>query len=160
MSKTAEKLLHKLGVDLRLKTKVINEKYLSDGQQELTLENGRKIITDLFIPTSGVVPNSSYIPPEYLNSEGFVMVGTHLELKGTKDVFAIGEISDTELAQYFYIEKQAGFMAKSIISMLSGNGPLSYKVSTMSKFRSLSLVLDVITLLIRHIKRSWWYSCW
>jgi NADH dehydrogenase FAD-containing subunit len=134
VSNTAEKQLRNLGIDLKLNTKATDQTELPDGRTELTLTGPSgeptKLVVDLYIPTSGVIPNSSFLPPKMLNPAGFVKVGHKLDVPGAEGVFAIGEVSAVEPAQYVHLERQAGHMAKSLLQLLSGNGPLPYKAST------------------------------
>ncbi|SPO07042.1 uncharacterized protein DNG_09736 [Cephalotrichum gorgonifer] len=132
VSSTAQKQLHAIGVDLKLGATVASQTELPDGRQELTFGDGQKLVADLYIPSFGVVPNTSFLPEKLLDSAGKVKVGGHLNVKGVDDVFAIGEVADTEPGQYFTIEKQASHMAKSMIQILSGNAPLPYVATSTS----------------------------
>ena len=74
--------------------------HLPDGREELTLSSGDQTSTDMYVPTFGLIPNSSYIPATYLNANASVMVNEYLGVKGANDVWAIGDISDIESWQY------------------------------------------------------------
>ncbi|KAM0080342.1 hypothetical protein ACKRZS_007531 [Fusarium odoratissimum] len=54
---SAHSQLEKLGVKIRLNTKVNESSTLPNGKQEVTFSSGEKVVTDLVIPTFGVVPN-------------------------------------------------------------------------------------------------------
>jgi len=58
LSKTATKQLGNLQVKIKTSTKVSGTAKTPDGKTEITLSNGEKIITDLYIPTMGLTPNS------------------------------------------------------------------------------------------------------
>ncbi|KAK9366156.1 hypothetical protein V1509DRAFT_630693 [Lipomyces kononenkoae] len=130
VSKTAIDLLQSLKVDIKLQTKIIGSAQTPDGRQELTLSDGDKLITDMYIPTFGVRPNSSYAPTKYLNTDGFVMVDDYLKVKGVEDVWAIGDVSDLEPPQFMFANKQSAHLAKNIILILSNKKPLPYKSGT------------------------------
>ncbi|RDW73543.1 hypothetical protein BP6252_07450 [Coleophoma cylindrospora] len=132
MSKAAIKELQKLKVDVKLQTKIKGSATTSDGQQELTLMGGDKLVTDLYIPTFGEVPNSSYLPAKFVNTDGFVTVDEYLKLKGAEDVWAIGDVSDTEPPQFMFCDAQSVHAVKSILSTLTDKAILPYKVSTSS----------------------------
>ncbi|KAK9238079.1 hypothetical protein V1525DRAFT_387804 [Lipomyces kononenkoae] len=127
VSKNAAKLLQDLKVDIKLQTTVIGAAKTTDGRQEIILSGGDKLITDLYIPTFGVAPNSSYVPGKYLNDNGRVKVDDNLNVKGVQDVWAIGDVSDLEPPQAFLADRQSAHLAKNIILILSNKTPLPYK---------------------------------
>lgn len=118
-------------MEIKLQTKVVmNSAQISNGGQELMLSDGVKLITDMYVPAFGWVPNSSFIPAKFLNVKGFVVVDGYLKVPGVGDVWAIGDVSETEPSQFYYCDKQSTYLAKSILSILSGKAPLPYKVAT------------------------------
>lgn len=110
---------------------------------ELSLSDGTKLITDLYIPTFGVIPNSSYIPDKYLNTNGFVKVDEYFQVKGLENqhVWAIGDISDLEPPQLMRAESQSNHLARNIGLIFNDKAALPYKEGTRGKFASLSLFL-------------------
>lgn len=107
---------------------------MSDGRTELTLSDGQKITTDLYIPTVGVVPNSAYVPPNLLNSKGFVVVDDFLQVKGVKDVWAVGDISAVQRPQYVNMDKQSAHVAKNIGLLMQGRELAVYKPAEKGTF--------------------------
>jgi apoptosis-inducing factor 2 len=130
VSKIAMKELQNLKVQVKLQTRVIGSAELPNSQQEITLSDGDPITADMYIPMFGLKPNSSYLPPHLLNADGLVIVDEHLRVKGTDDVWAIGDISDIERAQYKAAVTQSAHLAKSITSILANKASLPYKVPT------------------------------
>lgn len=123
---------NKLGIHTMLSTKIISTSQTSSGQTEVICSDGTKILTDLYVPTFGVIPNSSYIPSKLLNADGFVMVDEFLKVKGTNDIWAVGDISDMEWTQWIYMNYQAQFLGKNFVATLKGKAPASYKNATAS----------------------------
>lgn len=136
ISKFAIKELQNLNVDIKFNAKVASITPHPDGKQEVNLSNGTKILADLYIPTFGLIPNSSYIPSKFLNKDGYVLVDEYLGLKGANGVFAIGDVSAVEPSQFIYCDKQSSHVAKNIILLLSNKSPLSYKPATTRKSES------------------------
>lgn len=132
MQKHALKALTTLGVDIKFNTRVVGTTTLPTGQTEATLSDGSKLITDLYVPTYGLVPNSSYIPSKFLSSKGFVAVDDYLKVKGAGDVWAIGDVVDVEWMQWISMDKQSSYVAKNIVLILSNKAPIPYKVSPAS----------------------------
>ena len=129
VSNYALKALKNLNVAVKLGIKVTASAQLPDGQKELTLSSEETITTNMYIPTFGLIPNSSYIPASCLNANGSVMVDEYLRVKGAKDVWAIGDVSDVESWQFITCDRQSAHLAKNMISMMNHRPPLPYKVA-------------------------------
>ncbi|KAH8699088.1 putative apoptosis-inducing factor [Talaromyces proteolyticus] len=134
VTKTAMGILGNLNVDVKLKTKVVHSSRMTqDGANkiELSLSDDSTITADLYIPLYGLIPNSSYVPEIYLDSNGFVKVDEYLQLKGLdQHVWAIGDVSDMGPPQFLHVDKQSTHLAKNILLILRNQPPLSYKNNT------------------------------
>jgi NADH dehydrogenase FAD-containing subunit len=131
VSNSAISILKDLKVDLRLQTKVSSSRQVTpDGPQELILSDGSHLTADLYIPTHGITPNSSYIPSQYLNADGFVVVNDHLKIKGLENepVWAIGDVSDREAPQFMFVDRQSNHVVKSLFLALEKKDPVPYKM--------------------------------
>lgn len=125
-------MLRDLNVDVKLQTKVNRSSRIKregPNQIEISLSDGTTLSADLYIPTSGIVPNSSYIPDQYLDANGFVKVDEYFQVKGLENqhVWAIGDVSDLESPQLLVADRQSGHLAKNIGLVLSNQAPLVYK---------------------------------
>jgi len=127
ISKGAENELAKLNVKIVKNTKITSSTPSADGKTELTLSDGKRVITDLYLPTVGVVPNSEFIPKTLLNEKGEVVVDEFLRVKNIENVWAAGDIVDIEPSQVMYAEKQAAALAKNLDLVLKGKEPVAYK---------------------------------
>ncbi|KAJ6160742.1 apoptosis-inducing factor [Penicillium chermesinum] len=115
VSQTAAKILKSLDVNIKYNSKVTSTTETADGGQELTLSNGEKFTADLYIPTFGLIPNTSYLNDRYLNSKGFVIVNDYLKVKGVDDVWAIGDVSDHERPQFMFADSQSAHLVKNLL---------------------------------------------
>ncbi|CZR62279.1 uncharacterized protein PAC_12176 [Phialocephala subalpina] len=122
----AENELKKLHVSV-LKEVKITSSFASANKTELTLSNGDKMLVDLYLPTIGVIPNSEFIPKELKDEKGYVTVDQYLKVKGTEDIWAAGDITDCQAAQFIYCEKQAEALSKNLDLVLNGKEPVVYK---------------------------------
>lgn len=100
VSRVATKALNDLGVELTLKELVTD-----NGVGQVTFSSGEALSIDMLISASGIIPNSTFVPKHLLNAEGYVQVDHFLQVKGARDVFAIGDVSDTEALQFWFVEK-------------------------------------------------------
>ena len=55
------------------------------------------------------------------------MVDQYLKVKGTEDVWAIGDVSDIEGQQFLTYNRQSLYVSKAIAMVLSNKTPASYK---------------------------------
>ena len=91
----AEQKLKDRGVEVRYNTRVTDTHEEQDGKTTLTLADGQKITTDLYIPAHGVLPNSSWLPSNLLTDNKYLKTNTQtlrVDLAGPR-VYAIGDIS-------------------------------------------------------------------
>lgn len=98
----ADNELKKLHVKVVKDTKIVSTSITPINQTELTLANGEKMVVDLYLPTIGVVPNSEFLPKNLLDDKGYLMVDQYLKVKGAEDIWAAGDITDVQPAQYIY----------------------------------------------------------
>jgi NADPH-dependent 2,4-dienoyl-CoA reductase/sulfur reductase-like enzyme len=71
------------------------------------LSNGEKKIVDLYLPTTGLIPNSEFIPKTLLNEGGFVKVDEFLHVKGFSDIWAAGDVADVQAPQIVHACKSS-----------------------------------------------------
>ncbi|KAG5920374.1 hypothetical protein E4U61_007957 [Claviceps capensis] len=131
MITNATKYLGILGVEIRTSSIVETTNALPDGKTEIVFATGQKLTTDVYIPTYGVVPNSSYLPANMLDERGFIDVNDCLVVKGANDVYAIGEVSNCEPMNFLSLEAQSKHMANNAILIASGKPTLPYKKNSV-----------------------------
>lgn len=98
--------LKKLGVQVRKSARVEGSAELPDGKVEVQLQGGDKILTDVYLPTMGLVANTEYLPADMLTDKKFVDIDEFYRAKGTKDVWAAGDIVWKPRASFVLSEKQ------------------------------------------------------
>jgi NADH dehydrogenase FAD-containing subunit len=127
IAKVAENELSKLNVKIIKGTKITSTAAAADGKAELTLSDGKTLLTDLYLPTVGVVPSSEFIPKTLLSDKGEVVVDAFLKVKGADGVWAAGDITDLEPSQLVNADKQGAALAKNLDAVLKGKEPMAYK---------------------------------
>lgn len=130
---TANDALKNLNVGVTFQKRVTSVAPTHDGRQQLTFSTGEISTVDMYIPTFGLTPNSSYIPSKYLNDQGFIIVDEYLKMKGAENVWAVGDVSDAEWLQFMWCDKQSANVAKQIASVLGNKVPSPYKSATTRK---------------------------
>jgi NADH dehydrogenase FAD-containing subunit len=104
----------------RLKVKVITnaKAAISSSPNTITLsstKNGTSTLqADLLIPTYGVTPNTSFLPPAMLDARGFVKQTTYLRAEGHDDIFVVGDAGNLQDAQGVHTDGQVVHVVKLI----------------------------------------------
>ena len=96
--------MKKLHVSILYNTKITDSKKVGE-KYEISLSNGEKKVVDLYLPTSGVKPNTEWISNKFLNEKGELKVDEFLRVKGAEDVWAAGDVVDTEPSQLTHARK-------------------------------------------------------
>ncbi|KAJ2902045.1 hypothetical protein MKZ38_001081 [Zalerion maritima] len=126
MSSKVEKELAKLGVKL-MTNSTVEGKEFKDNKTYLTLRNGKTIETDLLLPTTGLIPNSEYLPERYKNSQGYVTVDEYFRVVGAPSVWAVGDIVSIPRASFVHTEKHATGVALNVENALRKKDPVRVK---------------------------------
>jgi apoptosis-inducing factor 2 len=90
-----EQRLKQLGVEVMHNVRILAAKEADHpfGQTRIELSNGTSLMADVYIPCTGVVPNTACFPPLLKDSEGYIHIGTDLRPNETfagPRVYAIG----------------------------------------------------------------------
>lgn len=139
MASNAAHYLGLLGVDIRTNSRANIISETSNGKTEITLASGDKLEVDLYIPTVGVIPNSSFLSGTLLDKNGFIRVDDTLSVIGAQNLFAIGEVSNHEAINFLSLEAQSKHMANNVIMILSGKRLQNHKKSRIGKSRQICL---------------------
>lgn len=127
-STTAEKFLSSMGVKVVKNTKVsraVQEPVLRSWT--VTLDEGKQLKADLYIPTTGVLPNNEFIPTEFIDDNGWVIVDEELRVKGKQEsaplpIFAAGDITNNSMRLSFKAQEQAAIVASNLKAEILGHG--------------------------------------
>ncbi|KAK0645651.1 hypothetical protein B0T16DRAFT_351532 [Cercophora newfieldiana] len=94
---------------------------------EVVLANGETLTTDLYLPTMGLIPNTTYVPAKYLNENKLVDVDEFFRVKGTTNVWAAGDVVSKPRAGFMITQKQAAGVSKNLELALAGKEPIVVK---------------------------------
>lgn len=94
ISKQAQALLERVGVNVVYNTKITGTEKLGSGKTKVVFESGKETECDLYIPAMGVIPMSEYVPKDLLTDKGYVKTNeTTLRVDGAGPrVFAVGDV--------------------------------------------------------------------
>ncbi|KAF2259067.1 FAD/NAD(P)-binding domain-containing protein [Lojkania enalia] len=94
ISKQAEKFLKRLGADVVYSTKVVSTTQGESGKTVVQLSDGKTLEPDIYIDATGVRPNTSFLPKEWLDSRNKVQTNPktlRVDIAGPK-IYAIGDV--------------------------------------------------------------------
>ena len=94
----AQKLLESVGVTVKYKTRVESFEESSDGKTVVKLNNGESITTDVYIPATGVKPNTEFLPAELKQANGYVKTNKQtlrVDDAGPR-VYAVGDVAGVD----------------------------------------------------------------
>ena len=94
----------------------------------VTTSSGRQITADIWFQCFGVSPVSDYLSDDLAAArrpDGFVTVGSALQVAGHENVFAIGDVSTADAKMAGMAGMQAQLVAANIIKMVNGHDDLA-----------------------------------
>jgi NADH dehydrogenase FAD-containing subunit len=90
----------------------------------VTTTSGRRITADIWFQCFGVTPVSDYLTGDLAvarRDDGFVTVGTALQVAGLDNVFAIGDVSTADAKMAGLAGRQAQLVAENILKLVNGD---------------------------------------
>ncbi|RHZ64517.1 hypothetical protein CDV55_107096 [Aspergillus turcosus] len=123
-SKAAESLLMQKRVTIILSHAVTEAVLSTNGTWNISLSNGQQLTADLYIPTTGVLPNNSFIPQQWLDTDGWVKVDRELRVQDGQNaslpIYAAGDITNNSMRLSFKATEQAAVVATNIKNDILG----------------------------------------
>jgi thioredoxin reductase len=103
---SARSELKNLNVQVRTGVRVERTATRADGKTDVVLAGGETIVTDLYLPTFGLLPNTEYIDVKYLTPRKTVVVDEFLRVKGLENVWAAGDVISEPRAGFIITQTQ------------------------------------------------------
>ncbi|KAF7155887.1 hypothetical protein CNMCM5623_008767 [Aspergillus felis] len=143
-SKAAESLLTQKNVTVISSQAVTDAVLSTNGTWNISLSNGQQLAADLYIPTTGVLPNNSFIPQQWLDTDGWVKVNQELRVQGGQDsplpIYAAGDITNNSMRLSFKATEQAAVVAANIKNDILGS---KYKKRVYDQGDSIMMLVPV-----------------
>ncbi|RAH79981.1 FAD/NAD(P)-binding domain-containing protein [Aspergillus japonicus CBS 114.51] len=136
-SRSAETQLASKGVYVITRRKVVG---YSPEEGVVRLDNGETLSTDVYIPTTGVLPNTSYLPAGVLDEKGWVNVDEELRVRGVENVYAAGDITSYPARLAQRAGEQAGIVAHNLVVEIGGGGAAAGKRKRFAPGRAMMVV--------------------
>lgn len=104
----------KIGVVVKKNSRVQGTKNLGNGKTEVVLENGSKIVTDLYLPTMGLMANTEFVDKRHLNEKNYAEVDECYRLKDAECAWACGDVVSKPRAGFMITDKQVCYIPLSL----------------------------------------------
>ncbi|KAL1636399.1 hypothetical protein SLS58_009818 [Diplodia intermedia] len=94
LAEKAERFLKRVGVVVKKNARVEGTEANKDGTTTVTLSTGEVLTVDLYIPATGVAPNTEFVPKHLLNDRGYLQTNAatlRVDEAGPR-VFALGDV--------------------------------------------------------------------
>ncbi|KAJ6070547.1 Apoptosis-inducing factor [Penicillium canescens] len=128
-SSAAKKLLEQKKIKIINSTRVVGVEFPTDDAPNsctVSLDNGDKLSANLYIPTTGSIPNNSFIPTQFLDKDGWVKVDSLMRVKSEGGsplpIYAAGDITNNSMRLSFKALEQASVTAANLKADILGNG--------------------------------------
>ncbi|KAL2019980.1 hypothetical protein VTK56DRAFT_8980 [Thermocarpiscus australiensis] len=99
---------------------LVTKKSSSPSDKAGTTTTTTTIRADLLLPTYGVTPNTSYLPPSMLDDRGFVKQTPSLRAEGHDNIFVVGDAGNLEDPQGVHTDRQVVHVVKLLEAHLLG----------------------------------------
>ncbi|KAJ5536131.1 FAD-dependent pyridine nucleotide-disulfide oxidoreductase [Penicillium frequentans] len=129
-SLAAENALADKGIKVIASTKVANAVRSASGGKTawvVNLDNGEQLQADLYISTTGALPNNQFIPAEFLSADGWVNVDENLRVTGGSEdglIYALGDITTQPLRTAIKLADQIPVVVSNLKVAILGTGKL------------------------------------
>ncbi|OAQ63494.1 apoptosis-inducing factor [Pochonia chlamydosporia 170] len=90
----------------------------------------KTLTTQAYLPTTGMTPNTSFVPTKMLDSNGYVKQTSFLRAEGYKNIFVVGDAGNLEDNRALAADGQAGHLIKVLPGYFDGGSLAEYKVNT------------------------------
>ncbi|KAH6892060.1 hypothetical protein B0T10DRAFT_283889 [Thelonectria olida] len=108
----------------------------NDTVLELRSSDGttKTITAGVYLPTTGIIPNSEFAPKTLLDGQGYIKQTTHLKAQGHQNIFIVGDVGSLEPSKAATVEAQVGWLIKNLPLHLDGTALPEYQASTKPMF--------------------------
>ncbi|KAM0247015.1 hypothetical protein ACHAQJ_010015 [Trichoderma viride] len=124
--------LEKLKVKLVPNTTVTSVEQ-SGGNTVLTLTGSdgttKTLTTQAYLPTTGGVPNSSFVPANLLDSNGYIKQTKSLQAEGYSNIFVLGDVGNLEGSKAGIADAQTVHLVKALPFYFRGGTMPAYSLS-------------------------------
>jgi NADH dehydrogenase FAD-containing subunit len=94
----------------------------------------KQITAQAYLPATGIIPNTEFVPKTLLDSDGFIKQTTRLQVEGHKNIFVAGDAGNLEASQLGMAENQSIHIFKALPAYLDGGEVPEYVPASKTMF--------------------------
>jgi NADH dehydrogenase FAD-containing subunit len=119
----AAKILKQKGVKILTdKTVTSAAKDSATGKWSVVTADGQTLSADIYVSTTGVLPNNEFIPASLLNKDGWVEVDNRFASKADSSVYAVGDITHYSARLVSRVSGQVAVLISNLKADITGKG--------------------------------------
>lgn len=118
----AAKILKQKGVKILTDKTVTSASKDASGKWNVVTADGQTLTADIYVSTTGVLPNNQFIPASLLNKDGWVEVDSHFVSKADPSVYAIGDITHYSARLVSRVSGQVSVLLSNLKADITGKG--------------------------------------
>ena len=125
--------LERMNVKLMPSTRVVKvTKNGGDTSIEVKAADGstKALVAQAYLPTTGLTPNTAFVPPSMLDSNGRIRQSKSLQAEGYSNIFVLGDAGNLQEARALHADTQAAHLIKVLPAYLEGGSLQDYEIST------------------------------
>ncbi|GAM36406.1 AMID-like mitochondrial oxidoreductase [Talaromyces pinophilus] len=117
----AAKILKQKGVKI-LTDKTVTSASKDAGKWSVVTADDQTLTADIYVSTTGVLPNNEFIPASLLNNNGWVEVDNHFVSKTDPSVYAVGDITQYSARLLSRVSGQVSVLISNLKADITGKG--------------------------------------
>lgn len=94
----------------------------------------KTLTAQAYLPTTGMTPNTSFVPKNMLDSHGYIKQTPFLQADGYKNIFVVGDAGNLEGNRALAADAQAGHLIKVLPGYFEGGQLAKYEVNTKAMY--------------------------
>jgi NADH dehydrogenase FAD-containing subunit len=94
----------------------------------------KQITAQAYLPATGIVPNTEFVPKTLLDKDGFIKQTARLQVEGHKNIFVAGDVGNLEASQLGMAENQSIHVFKALPTYLEGGEVPEYVPAAKTMF--------------------------
>lgn len=118
----AAKILKQKGVKILTDKTVTSASKDAAGKWNVVTADGQTLTADIYVSTTGVLPNNEFIPASLLNKDGWVEVDNHFVSKADPSVYAVGDITQYSARLLSRVSGQVSVLMSNLKADITGKG--------------------------------------
>lgn len=116
---------------------------------EISLSTGATLTADVYLPLFGLTVNTGFLPHPLLDDRGNVNLDKNMRIKGTNNIWGIGDVGNLEPKQVTNTDAQIIYLAEALDQVLTGKAT-NAAGATLKDYKPLDKTMIFLSLGPKH----------